>query len=189
MQESTTCQDADTVDSHQLRRLKKEARDASQRPAVNDLQIYTVDNISSDYMVWGVTFIPSNISLYHGGKFNVVLTFPFDYPFKPPKIQFRTKIFHPNVDPENGNMYTDATGFGWSPVYTANTLLRSIVADLDVPLIRTWEVEVKTHEGDSITQEDSYVANKEAAELWSQDRDSFETRVAEWLVMYAVGED
>ena len=34
---------------------------------------------------------------YEGGKFNVDIRIPNDYPFKPPQMKFKTKIWHPNV--------------------------------------------------------------------------------------------
>ena len=34
---------------------------------------------------------------YEGGKFLVDIIIPPDYPFKPPKMKFDTKIWHPNI--------------------------------------------------------------------------------------------
>jgi len=32
-----------------------------------------------------------------GGKFDLELTLPPNYPFKPPTVTFKTKLYHPNV--------------------------------------------------------------------------------------------
>ena len=35
---------------------------------------------------------------YEGGLFSAELFLPEEYPMVPPKVLFRTKIFHPNID-------------------------------------------------------------------------------------------
>jgi hypothetical protein len=35
---------------------------------------------------------------YEGGLFNAELFLPDEYPMVPPKVLFRTKIYHPNID-------------------------------------------------------------------------------------------
>lgn len=37
-------------------------------------------------------------SPYEGGMFALELFLPDEYPMVPPKVLFRTKIYHPNVD-------------------------------------------------------------------------------------------
>ena len=39
---------------------------------------------------------------YEGAKFQIEIKIPQDYPFKPPKFRYVTKIWHPNVSLETG---------------------------------------------------------------------------------------
>ena len=56
-------------------------------------------------------------SPYSGGVFFLNITFPTDYPFKPPKVQFITKIYHPNIN-ANGSICLDILRDQWSPALT-----------------------------------------------------------------------
>lgn len=40
---------------------------------------------------------------YQGGLFNAELFLPDEYPMVPPKVLFRTKIYHPNIDKLGNN--------------------------------------------------------------------------------------
>lgn len=46
---------------------------------------------------WQGVIVPDSAP-YNKGAFRVDIRFPLDYPFKPPKVTFKTKIYHPNVD-------------------------------------------------------------------------------------------
>ncbi|KAJ3375928.1 E2 SUMO-conjugating protein ubc9, partial [Lobulomyces angularis] len=50
-------------------------------------------------MVWQAG-IPGKVGTsWEGGTFTLSLTFPADYPQKPPKCKFSIPLFHPNVYP------------------------------------------------------------------------------------------
>ncbi|EPE36696.1 UBC-like protein [Glarea lozoyensis ATCC 20868] len=54
---------------------------------------------------WNIVMDGPEGSPYEGGKFKLLLVLPTDYPFKPPKISFKTRIWHPNVTfDEHGSM-------------------------------------------------------------------------------------
>lgn len=40
----------------------------------------------------------SKDTVFEGTDYKLSLSFPTDYPFKPPKVKFETSCFHPNVD-------------------------------------------------------------------------------------------
>lgn len=88
----------------------------------------------------GLTFDSPENTLYEGGLFKAHLTFPRDYPLQPPKMQFKTEMWHPNVYPsglvcisilhppeEDKYGYEDA-GERWLPVHTPHTILLSVIS-------------------------------------------------------------
>lgn len=56
-------------------------------------------------------------SPYSGGVFFLTIHFPTDYPFKPPKVNFTTRIYHPNIN-SNGSICLDILRDQWSPALT-----------------------------------------------------------------------
>merc|ERR1712072_292063 len=54
----------------------------------------------SDFFKWRVMFEGPSDSLYEGGVFCALLTFPPDFPNNPPEMQFETEMWHPNIYPD-----------------------------------------------------------------------------------------
>lgn len=66
-----------------------------------------IDGISvdrSDASNWIISVNGPKGSPYEGGKFKIKVAFPDNYPFKAPVFNFVTKIYHPNVNFENGEI-------------------------------------------------------------------------------------
>ena len=57
--------------------------------------------------------------MFLGGVFFLNIHFPTDYPFKPPKFAFTTRIYHPNIN-SNGAICLDILRSQWSPALTVS---------------------------------------------------------------------
>ena len=66
---------------------------------------------------WQATIMGPPESPYQGGVFFLTIHFPTDYPFKPPKVAFTTRIYHPNIN-SNGSICLDILRSQWSPALT-----------------------------------------------------------------------
>uniref|UniRef100_A0A672H0G6 E2 ubiquitin-conjugating enzyme n=1 Tax=Salarias fasciatus TaxID=181472 RepID=A0A672H0G6_SALFA len=77
-------------------------------------------------------FIHEPDSPYQGGVFFLTIHFPTDYPFKPPKVAFTTRIYHPNIN-SNGSICLDILRSQWSPALTISKVLLSICSLLCDP--------------------------------------------------------
>lgn len=85
------------------------------------------------------------------------LNFTDSYPEKPPRCQFTSEMFHPNVY-NDGSLCLDIIQDKWRPIYTVNTILMSIQMLLADPNA-------------------SSPANPEAARLFTADRKAYEKKV------------
>ena len=83
-----------------------------------------------------LTFLQPD-SPYDGGVFFLDINFPQDYPFKPPKVRFQTKIYHCNVN-DKGGICLDILKDNWSPALTVSKVLLSICSLLTDPNPGTW---------------------------------------------------
>ncbi|XP_041485555.1 ubiquitin-conjugating enzyme E2 2-like [Lytechinus pictus] len=109
------------------KRLIKELQDIQRDPPAN-----CSAGMDNDIMHWSATIMGPKNSPYEGGVFCLTIQFPTDYPFKPPKVNFTTKIYHPNIN-SNGSICLDILRSQWSPALTISKVLLSICSMLDDP--------------------------------------------------------
>uniref|UniRef100_A0A669EMB7 E2 ubiquitin-conjugating enzyme n=1 Tax=Oreochromis niloticus TaxID=8128 RepID=A0A669EMB7_ORENI len=98
-----------------LKRIQKELQDLQRDPPAQ----CSAGPVGDDMFHWQATIMGPGDSPYQGGVFFLTIHFPTDYPFKPPKVAFTTKIYHPNIN-SNGSICLDILRSQWSPALTVS---------------------------------------------------------------------
>ena len=112
-----------------VKRIKKEIEEIKKEPPAN----CSAGPINEDNLFeWQASIVGPSNSPYAGGLFRLSVSFSDKYPFKPPKIKFITKIFHPNIN-KFGSICLDVLNQMWSPALTVSKLLLSISSLLTDP--------------------------------------------------------
>ena len=111
-----------------LRRLNAELKEMTKNPPAN----CSAGPINDNIIQWQATIIGPEGSPYQGGIFYLKIDFPENYPFKPPKVMFTTKIYHCNIN-SNGNICLDILKNEWSPALTISKVLLSICSLMNDP--------------------------------------------------------
>ncbi len=62
---------------------------------------------------------------FEGGVFKIAFKMPTDYPFKPPKMYFQTKVYHPNIS-SDGGICIDILKDQWSSALRITKVLLSL---------------------------------------------------------------
>ncbi|RAL07148.1 ubiquitin-conjugating enzyme E2 [Aspergillus homomorphus CBS 101889] len=74
-------------------------------------------------------------TMWEGGLFKLTMTFPEEYPTKPPKCKFDPPLFHPNVFPKTGTVCLSILkeDESWSAGFSIKEILLGIQELLDNP--------------------------------------------------------
>ncbi|KAL9225369.1 hypothetical protein vseg_001304 [Gypsophila vaccaria] len=145
------------------RRIRKELTDMQNDP----INSFNAGAVGEDMFHWEATITGPPDSPYAGGAFVITIMFKPDYPFKEPRLNFKTKIYHPSIN-NNGSMWMDFMDDGWNPSMTISKTLLSICARLSEP-------------------NPGNVLEPEIARMYESDRATYESTARRWTQMYAMG--
>ena len=111
-------------------RLKLELKTFSETP-VFGISAGPIEN--NNFLTWeGIISNSNEDSPFKNGFFKLQIVFTENYPYCPPKIKMKTKVFHPNI--KNEEICLDIIKEDrWSPALTVEKILLSISSLLDDP--------------------------------------------------------
>eukprot|EP00759_Apiculatamorpha_spiralis_P016561 PhF_6_TR22710/c0_g1_i1/m.32349/K06689/UBE2D, UBC4, UBC5; ubiquitin-conjugating enzyme E2 D len=82
--------------------------------------------------IWKASVVGPLGTPYEGGVFWIDVKIPRDYPFKPPRVQFTTKLLHPNIN-QNGHVSMSILRESWSPALILRKVVLSLQSLLEDP--------------------------------------------------------
>jgi ubiquitin-conjugating enzyme E2 D/E len=113
-----------------------------------------------DFSKWNIILTGGESTPYAERKFQITMEFPVEYPYKPPRVIFNSKIFHPNIS-VNGDVCIDILKQNWSPVLGIEKIILSILSLMAEP-----------NANDPL--------NQEAGRLYLENRDLFVKRAKDF---------
>ncbi|RGB40225.1 ubiquitin-conjugating enzyme E2 [Rhizophagus diaphanus] len=131
----------------------------------NQLSSYVASPVDDDLFHWQATIMGPSDSPYSGGVFFLLMNFPEDYPFNPPRIRFTTKIYHPNFS-DSGSICDCFLKKQWSPA-------------LNIPKVLTLVCTLLTDPYKGCFIQEKYY-------LYINNRNRYEANAREWTRKYAM---
>ena len=104
---------------------------------------------------------------FEGGYFHFKINIPENYPFEPPEVKMITKVYHPNINYESGNICVNILKKdNWTSTNSIQLVLLSLQGLLTKP------------------NPDSPLVG-EINEVYLEDIDKYNETVREWVKLYA----
>ena len=112
-------------------RLNKELRDYQKKSDTDRISLY-LKNKNNIYL-WEAKIKGPPDTPYENGTFYVDIKVPQDYPINPPKCNFITKIFHPNIEFNTGEICFELLKDKWTPQWSLESVCVAIFNLLSNP--------------------------------------------------------
>ena len=150
-----------------LNRIKKELEEIQRQPYDNTSCINSLGPVNEgDMFKWQASILGPPYTPYEGGVFYLDISFPTEYPFKPPLVKFVTRVYHPNIN-SNGYIFISILMSDWSPKLTIDKVLLSILSLLDDP-------------------NPNCPVEPDIANIYKNDIELYKSKVMEWTRRYAI---
>ena len=130
----------------------------------------------NDIYKWTICFTGPEDTIYEGGFFKAILTFPEDFPQNPPEMKFITQMWHPNIykdgkvcisilHPPGVDQFNELEKAEerWRPVLGVEQILISVISMLNEPNIES-------------------PANIDASVMFRDHREKYEQKVRELVL-------
>ncbi|KAI0746427.1 ubiquitin-conjugating enzyme/RWD-like protein [Daedaleopsis nitida] len=111
-----------------LKRIHREIADIKKE----DLGPIKLAPSDDDLFHWNATIPGPEGSVYEGGVFSVEISLAHDYPFSAPRVTFRTRIYHMNIN-DRGSICIDILKHNWSPALSLFKVILSLSSLLTDP--------------------------------------------------------
>ena len=92
--------------------------------------ITTVSDETEKYPTFYITIHGPADSLYAGGIYTLCCILPEEFPMKSPSVAFKTKIWHPNIEPRSGSICLDVLRDAWSPLISLRDIFETYIPQL-----------------------------------------------------------
>ncbi|XWS23998.1 hypothetical protein CRYUN_Cryun28dG0063400 [Craigia yunnanensis] len=146
-------------------RIQQEWKNIQKDKEINTM--CSVGLVGDNLHAWQAVIFGQPGTPYEGGLFNLSITLPEKYPVEAPKVTFKTKIYHPNIN-EQGSICLDMlkTKGNWSPAYEIRAVIIAICSLMSDP-----------------NPDDPLVTS--IGSEYKRDRSAFEATARQWTMRYA----